>query len=883
VDKDEGGRRKDEESIPSERQRPAAESSKIALGPEHGGIATETGCHHANRPLSTELPLAPIALQTLNLDGAWTLRRGDDPAFAVPATVPGTVHLDLIRAGRIPDPFVGDNEKHVEWIGRTAWTWSRKFDVSAAMLAHARVLLRCEGLDTLATVRINGADVGCADNMHRTWEFDAKPHLRAGSNEIEIAFLPILEWCDAKQRERFLYAWGVAEGVMHGGGAWVRKSQCNFGWDWGPKLATCGIWKGISLVAFSVARIANVHVRQRHEDGAVALSVGVAVDRAAATPVNAEVVVRDGDRIVARGTATIAGDRGVIALRIAKPKLWWPNGMGEQPLYSVETTLLSTVDEVLDRATKRVGLRTLRLVRENDAFGQSFRFEANGVPFFAKGANWIPADAFVPRVGRADYERLLRDAAHANMNMLRVWGGGIYERDEFYDLCDELGLCAWQDFMFACSTYPTFDGAWMANVRAEATENVRRLRDRACLALWCGNNELEQGLVDREWTATAMSWADYGKLFDSLLAEVVAAEDPDRDYWPCSPHTPVGDRTDFNNPDVGDAHLWSVWHGRQPFEWYRTAMHRFCSEFGFQSFPEPKTVRGYAPADELNLSSYTMEHHQRSPPGNPLIMHYMLSWFRLPKNFEMLLWLSQVQQGLAMKYAVEHWRRNMPRCMGALYWQLNDCWPIASWSSIDWHGRWKALQYMARRFFAPLLVSVVEDLDAGTMAVHVTSDLLAAKKARLRWALATTAGETVRSETTDLTVPPNASHCFSTLDFAKERATHGDRTLIFRAELWADDRLVSHNLATFARPKHMKLEDPKLQCRVEGSRIVLRAERPTPVAWVTLKRGDAVLSDNFVSLAAGEEMALDVVRLTGIRMEELAEDVEVFTLFDTWE
>jgi len=331
--------------------------------------------------------------------------------------------------------------------------------------------------------------------------------------------------------------------------------------------------------------------------------------------------------------------------------------------------------------------------------------------------------------------------ADANMNMLRVWGGGTYENEVFYDLCDELGICVWQDFMFACSTYPTFDEAFIENLRAEFTDNVRRLRHHACIALWCGNNELEQGLVGDTWNGGQMSWEDYSKLFDKLLPETILPLDPDRDYWPCSPHSPQGDRKDHSNPKWGDAHLWDVWHGRKPFEWYRTCEHRFNSEFGFQSFPEPKTVYGYTAPQDRNVTTRVMEHHQRSGIGNAVIMQYMLDWFRLPTAFDNTLWLSQILQGMAMKYAVEHWRRAMPRGMGTLYWQINDCWPVASWSSIDYHGRWKALHYMARAFYAPVLVSGVENTEKAEVAIHVTNDRMEDVPGAVSWRVTDSAGK----------------------------------------------------------------------------------------------------------------------------------------------
>ena len=526
-------------------------------------------------------------------------------------------------------------------------------------------------------------------------------------------------------------------------------------------------------------------------------------------------------------------------------------------------------------------------MRKKDRWGESFHFEANGVPFFAKGANWVPADAFVTRLADEDYADLLASAASAHMNMLRVWGGGIYEQDVFYDLCDELGICIWQDFMFSCATYPTFDDAYMANVQAEAEDNVRRLRHHACLALWCGNNELEQGLVGPEWNAWQMSWADYKKLFDKLLPRIVRRLDPQRDYWPCSPHSPHGDRTDHRNPTCGDAHLWDVWHGRKPFEWYRTCRHRFCSEFGFQSFPEPKTVRTYtAPADR-NVTSFVMEHHQRSGIGNTTILQYMLDWFRLPRSFDMTLWTSQILQGMAMKYAVENWRRHMPQSMGALYWQLNDCWPVASWSSIDSLGRWKALHYLAKRFYAPLLVSGVEDVDRGEVAVHVTSDLRKARRAKLSWRLTNVAGEVLAEDSESVTAKPGANQHVLTLDLADPLGLWGPRELLVWLDLSVEGQTISADLVTFARPKHLELPDPAIATKVESTGgetfvVTLKAKRPALWAWLELAGGDAHCSDNFFHLPPGQAVEVVVNPLKPMTAAQLKKKLRVRSLVDTY-
>jgi beta-mannosidase len=549
-------------------------------------------------------------METVTLNGRWLVKQIDKPdAEWLAAAVPGCIHTDLLEAGTIPDPFYRDNEIPVMWVGETDWLYRRTFSVSAELLQHDRILLRCDGLDTLATIWLNGQELGRTDNMFRIWEFDVRSLLAPGDNEISVRFDSALRFGQEKLAQRYIHSWSTDTHKLPGGN-YVRKAQCHFGWDWGPKLVTCGIWQDISLLAFNEARLADVHVRQDHaQPGQVTLTCQVTAERIATTPLKARCQVSIDDQEVVNQVVTLNDGSGQATLTVADPQLWWPNGMGDQPLYTVSVTLMDETEHDLDDWRKKIGLRTLRLIRQTDEWGESFHFACNGEAFFAKGANWIPTDSFVTRLSDAHYADLLGAAADTHMNMLRIWGGGIYEQDIFYELCDQLGICIWQDFMFSCATYPTFEDEFMVNVAQEAKDNIQRLRHHACLALWCGNNELEQGLVHDEWTDWAMSWEDYGKLFDQLLPDLVAELDPETDYWPGSPHTPHDDRRDWNDPRWGDAHIWEVWHGMKPFEYYYSCFHRFNSEFGFQSFPEPKMVRTFAEPGDENITSYIMEHH----------------------------------------------------------------------------------------------------------------------------------------------------------------------------------------------------------------------------------------------------------------------------------
>jgi beta-mannosidase len=839
-------------------------------------------------------------MQSIVLNGRWTLRKAGEES-SIPATVPGEVYLDLLKAKKIPDPFYRDNEEGLQWIGESDWIYERTFKVSAAALKRDRVLLCCEGLDTLATIRINGKVLAKTDNMFRKYEWDVKRRLCAGENTIRVDFASPVKFCDKARAAHYPGRLPFHNKIYASDATWLRKEQCDFGWDWGIKAAGCGIWQDIRILAFDTARLADVKIIQDHETkGRVGLNVETEAETVGRAALSARVSVRLDGKMVATEERTLKGKRASTALTVSNPKLWWPNNMGKQPLYVVTVELLDEQGNILDTTVKRIGLRTMRLDRHPDKWGESFQFVVNGVPFFAKGANWIPADAILARMTPARYRELIEDTAAANMNMLRIWGGGIYEDVSFYEACDELGICVWQDFMFGHGMhYPVESTEFRANVAEEARDQVMRLRHHACIALWCGNNELEQGAIQpKALFPNQLSWKDYGKVFDKLLPKIVAELHADVDYWPCSPHTPHGDRQVFNDPTCGDAHLWEVWHGGQPFEWYRTCEHRFNSEFGFQSLPEPKTVYGFTNEDDRNIVSHVMEQHQRSH-GNGRIMQYMLSWFNDPNSFENTLWLSQVLQGMSIKYACEHWRRMMPRGMGTLYWQLNDCWPVASWSSIDYHGRWKALHYMAKNFFAPLMVSGVEDVNKETVEVHVTSDCLKSAQGTVKWFVTDVDGKTLLKGKREVRVSARSSRKIETLRLGDLVKTHEKRGLLVWLELAAPGQPVSRNLVFFARPvrrarvfsprpKHLDLSrspgiSKKIARKADGTfDVTLTTKRPALWTWLELSEVDAKMSDNFFHLRPGAPMTINVVPARKLSAKECATQLVVRSLVDTY-
>ena len=822
----------------------------------------------------------------LDLGGTWTVcQKKTTDAFD--ATVPGDIYNDLLNAGKIEDPFYRDNENDVQWVGDVDWAYARTFDVPADVLQRDVVLLRCEGLDTVCVVRINGRRVGAGENAFRTYEWDVKKLLKPGENRIEVDFVGSAK--AARMAHKTMGSasppcdWTFSTYARN----YLRKMQCNTGWDWGIRLPAVGIWRDIAVVAYDGARIGGTLVEQEHTGGKVKLTVTADVEAATAGKRSVALSVTLAGKTVAEADAVVRRGRAVGELTIETPKLWWPNDMGDQPLYQVTVDLLDAEGEVLDSDSQRVGLRTIELVRKKDRWGESFHFAVNGKAFFAKGTNWIPGDAIFARMAADDYRRLLTDAAAVHMNMVRVWGGGIYEQDCFYDLCDELGLLVWQDFMFACASYPADVPAFMDSVAAEAEDNVRRLRNHPCIALWCGNNELEQSFGHGNGTWEGMDMKLYEAIFDKLLPKTVQRFAPGQAYWPSSPHTPKPNREDHGCPTIGDAHMWAVWHGGKPFEFYRTCEHRFQSEFGFQSFPEPRTVHGYTADGDRNVTSPVMEHHQRCHAGNAKIFGQMTDRFRMPKDFNSTLWLSQIQQGFAIQYAVEHFRRTMPRCMGSLIWQINDNWPVASWSSIDYHGRWKALHYMTRRFYAPVLLSILEDAEKGRADIHVTSDLDEPVAGKIVWSLIHVDGRRIASASEPAKIAPRKSARAVRLELADVLKEHGAGNVILFADLTVGGRVVSSNIATFTRIKGLDLQDPKIRTAVKDLKdgtfeITLQAKAPALFCWARLKDADCLCSDNFLHLEPGTKTTILLQPAKPMSKAQLDKQLVVESLIDTY-
>ena len=655
----------------------------------------------------------PRSVFTLDLCGRWQLRDAGG-GNRCEMSVPGDVHSALLEYGAIPDPYFGTNEHAVQWVANREWQLVRMFDVPANVIGHW--VLTLDQVDCLADVWINGTQVAALENQFRRHRLDVTPWVRPGANEIQIVFPNAIAEANKRFDEhRFELPWDHMN-CRTAPINLLRKTQCAAGWDWNISLMPLGLYGDALLQCVPVALVDHLQVHQVHRDQGV--QVRVEVELAVAEDGQTEVEVQFNGEVRTKVLQVRAGK--VVhheIFEVDAPRLWWPTGQGEPYLYS----LAVDVDGVQHR--RRVGLRTLELVTDKDAIGTTMKFRVNGRDVFAKGANWIPADALPGRITEAAVQPLLESAQQAHMNMIRVWGGGIYETEFFYDLCDELGLMVWQDFMFSCMHYPSTRD-FLTEVKAEAIYQVQRLQHRACVALWCGDNEIIGALG---WYEVAKSNRDrylvnYDRL-NRLLGEVVEEHDPDRRFWPSSPSLGELDFADGWHCDTrGDLHFWDVWHAAKPFEHYRSIQPRFCSEFGFQSFPSQYTVATFTHPQDRNVSSRVMEVHQRNEGGNARIVETLTRYFQFPRDFDQLTYVSQIQQALAMKTAIDSWRALKPRCMGTLYWQLNDTWPVASWSSIEYGGRWKVLQYIARHFYAPVNVVAVPRDGQGRYAVVAVSD-----------------------------------------------------------------------------------------------------------------------------------------------------------------
>lgn len=793
-------------------------------------------------------------MKALRLNHGWHVREAGEELWH-PATVPGGVHEALIAAGVIPDPFVRDHEPAVRWVGERDWEFRLQFAAPPWVRRSRCQRMVFDGLDTCATVRLNGRVIVEADNMFRPWSADVAGLLKARKNVVSVMFRSPVSTV-RQGLERAAFRLPCPNDQTGGTAPYTRKTQYQYGWDWGPCLVDMGFHGGVRLEAWDEARITGLHVRTTSIDMAAAVLVADCSIESSGTQALELRLLVDGREDDTARCDVPAGTSGTsLSTRIRQPRLWWPAGMGGQPLYTIDVQLWRGT-ELLDTMRRRVGLRSLEVCRVPDGAGASFEFVVNGRPFFAKGANWIPADSFPARVSRERYRDLLEGARAVNMNMLRVWGGGTYERDVFYDLCDELGILVWQDFMFACALYPG-DEAFVASVRKEAEFQVARLRHHPAIALWCGNNENEWGWFSWGWKDKFPSsvWDDYRRIFDDLLPGVCRAHDPDRLYWPSSPASDVSSTGNPNDYSRGDVHYWEVWGEMKATpDFFRRQHPRFASEFGFQSFPDPRTVAAYADPGERSPESAVMLLHQKAPQGNEKMRFHVQRMFGTPRDEDSFFVLSQLVQAEFLRTGVEHFRGLQPRCRGALYWQLNDCWPAASWSSMDYFGRWKALHYAARRFFAPHLLTLRRDDER--LVVRWIADGPGPVSARLTVRLMDVQGAVL--QTWHDTVAQKGEGALDAWSLPNSSLDACDRaSTLLVADLSVGRRVLAGGTWLLVDAAAARLPEPGLavEMDVRGTRVFARLQSRKYAPAVILDAGEVEgrFEDNYFSMRPGEE------------------------------
>ncbi|KAB8125598.1 glycoside hydrolase family 2 protein [Gracilibacillus oryzae] len=784
-------------------------------------------------------------MKKLNFNQNWKMKALSKNDW-YPVTLPASVMNTLLEANVIDDPFYRDNEENAKEIANQDYVFQKQFELDNQTLAYENISLIFHGIDTIAEIFLNGRKLANTNNMHRIYEVSAKDYLQGGTNTIELVLSSPIQYIEEiHQRDPLSGVDHAMEGYQH-----LRKAHSMFGWDWGPKIPDLGIWRDVELVMWNENRINDVYIAQKHEQNLVHLNVQVKLEQEVDTNLAILAKITDPNGKQEEQVINQAKQTEQFSFTIENPKIWWPAGYGEQPLYNVEI-ILQKAEEHIDRKNHNIGLRTIEVKHEDDEWGKSFEFVINGYPIFMKGANYIPEDNLLPRTSRSRTEQLIKDSVAANFNMIRVWGGGHYPEDYFYELCDQYGLIVWQDFMYACSVYRLTE-QFEQNVRQEAIDQIKRIRHHASLGIWCGNNEVEEAMEPWGWPKKADWRRDYIKLFEIILPDIVKEHDPQTFYWSSSPSSGGGfDKP--RNPDIGDVHYWEVWHGQKPFTDYRNYYFRFCSEFGFQSFPAMKTIKSFTEPEDRNIFSRIMEKHQKNDDANGKILYYLSENFLYPKDFDALLFTSQLLQAEAIKYVVEHWRRNLGRCMGSLYWQLNDCWPVASWSSIDYFGRWKALHYFTKKFYDPILLSLEEG--ESDVNIYVTNDHLSGIKCRIEWKLMDTRSHILEQGELHADIPASTAKSCKSLDFTNLLTEDRKRDCYFEAILYVDDEKYSNATVIFTKTKHFDFLNPNLvtQLKENDEQFMIEVTATSYTKYIEIQLAeDVILSDNYFDLSANE-------------------------------
>ncbi len=819
------------------------------------------------------------------LNGNWKMREVSQNHW-LNAKIPGSVMSVLLQYGKAPDPHYRLNEYEVRELFRKDYEFVREFTVTEELIDKKRIELVCYGLDTLAAIYLNDILLAKANNMHRTWRFECKSLLKKGINQIKIVFQSPITYIESYEpgvNKEISY---IAAGAMKGN-QYLRKAHCMFGWDWGAQLPDAGIWRDIELVGYSEGRIEDVEILQNHGKSKVELKINTELQLLEEGSYTLEYILAAPDQRVLKYQMEVNGSSNLYTIEVEQPQLWWPNGYGEQPLYHLSLALLNS-GKRLDYKEFTLGFRTLTISQEKDEWGLEFAFMVNGVKIFAKGADYIPEDLIYSRITEDRIEYLLDSCVRANFNCIRVWGGGYYPSDTFYEICDRHGLIVWQDLMYACNVYD-LTREFEENIIEETRDNVKRIRHHASLGLWCGNNELESAWY--VWpdfqVHSAQLRADYIKQFEYILPRVVVESDHATFYWPSSPSSGGC----FDNPideNRGDTHYWDVWHGLKPFEDYRNYYFRFCSEFGFQSFPSLKTVNTYTEEGDRNIFSRVMESHQKNDAANGKMLYYLSENFLYPKDFYSLLYVTQILQGIAIKFGVEHWRRHRGRCMGAVYWQLNDDWPVASWASIDYYGRWKALHYMAKNFFAPVAGTIART--GNTIEAHIQNERMTDKRCKVIMSLKRMDFTVLKQNTFEATVPALTALKLGEIDYSELVAGIEDKVFV-EAVFMDEDGYQSAEVEIFVRFKHLSLEiaDISVKATEEQEDYVLEIAANRLACFVELdfEDADALFSDNYFYLASEKPklIRLKKAEIQGSLFgstEELLQRLRIRSLRDTF-
>jgi beta-mannosidase len=842
---------------------------------------------------------------SIDLNGQWEFKATDEDRW-LKAQVPSTVWSDLMRVGRLDiDPFYRDNELKVQWVEKKEWDYRKTFMVDAAFLRHDKIILDCRGLDTIAEIFLNGTLIAQTQNMFIEYEFDVEHLLKEGANEIHIIFHSILEWnkqqvaSDPRVTKDFI--------SVKGNVFFARKEGADFGWNWGVRLLTCGIWRSIRLAAYDVGRILDLGVQQDLSKSQTAiLNISTEIENYSSRSLILKLDVALDGKKVAGTTAKMISDQVKNQLKIKNPQLWWPNGWGKQPLYTVTANLYDG-NVIVHQKSIRIGLRTVELVRERDEHGEKFGFKVNGHLIFCKGANWVPADALPDRLTNTHYQHLLSSCVESNMNMIRLWGGGHYEADILYDFCDENGLMIWHDFMFAVGPFLDVP-SYFENVRQEISNVVRRLRHHPSIVLWCGNNEQDDNMIKLGGYLEkypVVSWQNYDRLFAELIPQTAALYDADRPYWPCSPHHPL-DR-ERKTPDweksSGDAHVWDVWHGGYPISWFEeNSDFRFVSEYGFAAYPTLKTIYSFTAPEDRYFGSYVMEHHHKEYGsgtqdfGDVRIARQMARLFGLAQGFENFVYVSQVMQGEAMKIASEAFRRNYPETRGALYWQIDENWPNTCKSGMDYYGRWKAMQYLTRHFFNPILVTgrVVERTKVKIWGVN---DRLENVSGELTWCLFRLDGNAVKQSEQPVNLPANSSTLITELDFTdivgenpeyrtyRKESYENRRHYLLTYQLVKDDCILSSNFEIFVPYKYLALQNPGLKYSVDNKNndltINITSANIALFVELGLKNSYARFLDNYFLLLPGETRNIQI-KESEVSIQEFVNQFYVKSLVDAF-